>query len=195
MTLPSTRVALRRVGRSLSRALFFGAVIATPCSFAVAAAPPGLQVLHEAGADPGEEILYVQGRIDAPISAVCHVVFDIPGWQSLHPSIVSSHLESIRDDGSWVVDVTADFPWPIGRRWSRLEVELFGGRTVAWQQINGSFRQNHGTVILVDRDSSTDVRYWAVIDLGLPRVIARPFENYFVEEFWQAVSQAAIDSE
>jgi hypothetical protein len=187
-------LAVRRAGRLLLSGVFSGAVFMLG-SVAVAEPLPGVHVFYQAGADPGDEILYVEGRIDAPLSAVCHVVCDFAGWQSLHPWIISSRLEGTSEDGSSLVDVTTDLPWPIGQRWSRLEIQPFGGRTVAWQQIEGSFRQNYGTVVLEDRDMGTEVHYWAVIDLGLPRVIARPFEKYFVEEFWRAVSQAAIDSE
>jgi hypothetical protein len=158
---------------------------------AALAAGPRIDITFEPGGSPGEQIIHVETDFGVIGSSACDVLCVFPDYAALHPWIVESDLESVYSDGTQVVYFVIDLPWPVGRHWSRLEVERFGDRTVAWQQIDGSFKKNHGTVVIRPEGGRTHLSYWAVIDVGVPAFAARPFQEQFVREFLQAVYDKA----
>ena len=158
---------------------------------AAQAAGPKIDISFEQGGSPGEQIIHVETDFGVVGNAACKVLCVFSDYATLHPWIVESQLESVEPDGTQVVYFVIDLPWPVGRQWSRLEVERFGDRTMAWQQIEGSFKQNHGTVVLRPEGGHTHLSYWAVIDVGVPAFAARPFQEQFVREFLQAVYDKA----
>ena len=159
---------------------------------AALAAGPTIDITFEQGGSPGEQIIHVETDFGVVGSAACEVLCVFPDYALLHPWIVESQLESVSPDGTQVVYFVIDLPWPVGRQWSRLDVERFGDRTMAWQQVEGSFKENHGTVVLRPENGQTHLSYWAVIDVGVPGFAARPFQEQFVREFLQAVYDAAL---
>jgi len=158
---------------------------------AALAAGPTINITFEHGGSPGEQIIHVETDFGVVGRAACKVLCVFRDYTALHPWIVDSHIESVSPDGTQVVYFVIDLPWPVGRQWSRLEVERFGDRTMVWQQVEGSFKQNHGTVVLRPENGGTHLSYWAVIDVGVPAFAARPFQEQFVREFLQAVYDAA----
>jgi len=179
----------KKVALSALGAVLVGVGLLAP--HAVQAAGPTIDITFEQGGSPGEQIIHVETDFGVVGSAACKVLCVFPDYTSLHPWIVESQLESVGPDGTQVVYFVIDLPWPVGRHWSRLEVERFGDRTMAWQQIEGSFKENHGTVVLRPENGQTHLSYWAVIDVGVPAFAARPFQEQFVREFLQAVYDAA----
>ncbi|MGD2062985.1 MAG: hypothetical protein PVF51_05310 [Nitrospirota bacterium] len=152
---------------------------------------PAIDISFEPGGTPGEQILHVETDFGVVGSAACKVLCVYPDYAALHPWIKESRVEAVEADGTQIVYFVLDLPWPVGRQWSRLSVERFGDRTMAWSQVEGSFRKNHGTVLLNPEGGRTHLSYWAVIDVGVPPVLARPFQEQFVREFLQAVYDAA----
>jgi hypothetical protein len=154
-------------------------------------AGPKIDISFEPGGSPGEQIIHVETDFGVIGSAACDVLCVFPDYAALHPWIKESRVESVEPDGTQIVYFVLDLPWPVGRQWSRLSVERFGDRTMAWNQVEGSFRQNHGTVLLRPDGGRTHLSYWAVIDVGVPAALARPFQEQFVREFLQAVYNEA----
>ena len=152
---------------------------------------PKIDIVFEQGGSPGEQIIHVETDFGVVGSAACKVLCVYPDYAALHPWIKESRVESVEPDGTQIVYFVLDLPWPVGRQWSRLSVERFGDRTMAWSQVEGSFRKNHGTVLLRPEGGTTHLSYWAVIDVGVPGALARPFQEQFVREFLQAVYDAA----
>jgi hypothetical protein len=152
---------------------------------------PKIEISFEKGGSPGEQIIHVETDFGVIGTAACDVLCVFPDYAALHPWIKESRLEASEPDGTQIIYFVLELPWPVGRQWSRLSVERFGDRTVAWSQIEGSFRKNHGTVLLNPEGGKTHLSYWAVIDIGVPSLLARPFQEQFVREFLQAVYDAA----
>jgi len=175
------------------------AVVATGVAFllpvlgvaAAQATGPKIDISFEEGGSPGEQILHVETDFGVVGSAACKVLCVYPDYAALHPWIKESRVEAVGPGGTQVVYFVLDLPWPVGRQWSRLSVERFGDRTMAWSQVEGSFRKNHGTVLLHPEGGKTHLSYWAVIDVGVPALLARPFQEQFVREFLLAVYDAA----
>ena len=176
----------RTVGVTLAALLLVGAGTA-----AAPAAGPKIDISFEPGGSSGEQIIHVETDFGVIGKAACDVLCVFPDYASLHPWIKESRVESVEPDGTQIVYFVLDLPWPVGRQWSRLSVERFGDRTMAWNQVEGSFRKNHGTVLLRPEAGATHLSYWAVIDVGVPAALARPFQEQFVREFLQSVYNEA----
>jgi hypothetical protein len=177
-----------------SSRVFVALLLAAGTAVQAFAADASIDVVFEDGGTPREQIIHVEADLGAAGPDACQVLCGLTNYVELHPWIAESELEWTFPDGTRVVRFVLDLPWPLGRQWSRLEVEQFGDRTLAWQQVEGSFRSNHGTLVLRPQDGGVHLSYWAVIDLGLPNVVTRPFQEQFIREFLGAVRTAASRS-
>ncbi|OIP61815.1 MAG: hypothetical protein COW73_08660 [Nitrospirae bacterium CG18_big_fil_WC_8_21_14_2_50_70_55] len=162
---------------------------------AAAAAPPfpRIDAGFSAGGTPHEQILHVEADFGAIGPGLCRVLCDLASYPALHPWITESYPLSVDPvNGTQDVFVTLNLPWPAGQQWARLEVERFGGHTLAWRQVEGSFAKLNGTLIVQGQGDHVRLSYWAVIDVGLPNVATQPVIEHFAREFLRAAyNQAA----
>lgn len=174
------------LGRSLAAVAM---VVATAAAAPVA---PRIDTGFSPGATPHEQILHVEADFGSVDHELCRVLCDLTRYPGLHPWIAESYrISDDPDNGIQDVFVILDLPWPAGRQWARLEVEQFGGHTLAWRQIEGSFEKLNGTLIVQNQNGHVRLSYWAVIDVGLPNVATRPVMEHFAREFLLAAYEAA----
>ena len=119
------------------------------------------------------------------------VLLAINGYAALHPWITGASLvkSSNQDPAEFLIEFK--FPWPIGRRWSHIEVQQDGGSAIVWQ--HGS--SNQGKLQFAALGRGLVVEYSAVISFGLPDILLRRFKKQFVIEFINAAyAQAAVEN-
>jgi hypothetical protein len=158
-----------------------------------AVAGTGLQIdaTFEPGASLQEQVLHVEADFGPAAIAACRLLCDVSRYAGFHPWILESRVEETDEEGLQVVYFLLDLPWPVGRQWSRLRVGRFGDSMVGWEQIDGSFRKNRGSVTLRPEQGAGHMSYWAELDLGMPAALARPFQERFARQFLEAVYEAA----
>jgi len=168
------------------------AVVVATATVAAAPALPRIKTGFSPGATPHEQILHVEADFGVVDHELCRVLCDLTSYPALHPWIAESYrLSDDPDNGTQDVFVVLNLPWPAGRQWARLEVEEFGGHTLAWRQIEGSFKKLNGTLIVHNQDGHVRLSYWAVVDVGLPNIATRPVMDHFAREFLRAAYEAA----
>lgn len=143
----------------------------------------------------GQEYMYASEILGAGKSAAHNVFAAITDYPSLHPWIKDVKL--VREDGSNKKDFRIDFkfPWPLGPKWSVVEVDLAADGTMTWHQIDGSLKKNSGTISLHAEGQTVRLEYAAVIDVGLPNAWIRHYKRKFVSQFLVAVDKRAVASE
>jgi len=168
------------------------AIVVVVATAAAAPALPRIETSFTPGATPHEQILHVEADFGAVDHGLCRVLCDLTSYPGLHPWITESYrISSDPDNGTQDIFVTLDLPWPAGRQWARLEVEEFGGHTLAWRQIEGSFKKLNGTLIVRNQGGHVRLSYWAVVDVGLPNIATRPVMEHFARQFLRAAYEAA----
>ncbi len=171
------------------------AVVVAAVTAAAMPALPRIETSFSPGATPHEQILHVEADFGVVDHNLCRILCDLTDYPELHPWIAESYrLSSDPDNGTQDVFVVLDLPWPAGRQWARLEVEAFGGHTLAWRQIEGSFKKLNGTLIVRNQGGHVRLSYWAVIDVGLPNIATRSVMEHFAREFLRAAYEAARQS-
>ena len=163
-------------------ALLSGAAIAAPPALAT----PEIDISFDSVDDAGRRLIHAEALFPVAGNAVQRVFAAIAAYPALHDWIVSTrHTASGPDGEEFLVEFR--FPWPVGQQWSRVEVRRRGDSSIEWRQIEGSLKANHGRIAFASRGANAHIDYRAIIDVGYPEPLTRPYKKRFVSEFMQAV--------
>jgi hypothetical protein len=142
------------------------------------------------------DVIYAEAAYETHGEAVVSVISAISGYAGLHSWITETELVYQSDSDRQEFHVEFRFPWPVGRKWSRIRVQREADRRISWYQLDGSLGRNEGHLALELREQHAQINYQAVIDVGLPDAWTRTFKQKFVREFLMAVyDHAALAGE
>lgn len=171
----------------LRRLLWLAALgAALGCSVQGALAGPDIDISFEGPDANGQRVIHARALFPVAGAEVQRVFEAIGDYPSLHDWIDSARLVA-SDAHSEQFLVEFRFPWPVGRQWSRVEVRRQGEHAIEWHQVEGSLKANHGRIAFASRGADAHIDYRAVIDVGLPEPLSRPYKKRFVSEFLDAV--------
>jgi hypothetical protein len=176
---------LVRVLAQLLRLVLLAASLAGAQAFA----GPQIDIGFEAGAAGEQKLIHASAVFPAGRNVVYSIFDAINDYPMLHEWIHQTTRIGGGDD-SEVYQVEFDFPWPVGRQWSRVEVR-HSGNAIVWRQTDGSIKANHGRIEFIAQGDTVKIDYLAAIDIGLPEVLTQPYKKQFVTEFLFAARKQA----
>ena len=141
----------------------------------------------------GQETLNAHTVFDHHGTALRSVLLSFQGYAELHPWITGATLTSPTAGGNSEFLIQFKFPWPIGQRWSRVEVSTDYQNSINWHQVEGTMKANAGQLKFVASGQGIRVDYSAVINAGLPNALTRGFKKRFVREFIDAAHTRATE--
>ena len=121
------------------------------------------------------------------------VLNDIVKYPALHSWIRESKIESNTMNGGQKFLIEFKFPWPVGKRWSRVEVMRVGDSIISWRQLEGSLKKNQGRIEITEHQQQAHIDYRAIIDVGYPNAFTRGYKKKFVSEFLEAIYDQTRD--
>lgn len=152
-------------------------------------ADAAIDVSFETGDRDEQKLVHARALFPASGPAVEGVFDRIAAYPELHQWIDAT--EEVRNDvGVREFVVNFDFPWPVGRQWSRVEVRRVGD-AIVWKQVDGTLKANHGCIRFALEAGAVAIDYRAAIDIGLPERLTRSYKVKFVTEFLTAVREKA----
>ncbi len=175
--------------------LVFGASVSASAEVLAASAAPKIRTHFGNGNGHHEDVIHVEAEFNQGAAAVSRVLTTFGNYASLHRWILTSRLEMTRADDVQEVYMEFAFPWPVGRQWSRIAVKRLDHATIRWDQIEGSLPKNEGHMTLKPKGSVLRTRYDAIIDVGWPPALTRPFKKKFVSELLTAAHERAAESQ
>jgi hypothetical protein len=176
---------------SLRRLLYLAALaLRLACVAGPVVAGPQIEVEFDVESGSGDVLVHARALYPVAGTHVRYVFDAITEYPSLHDWIEGTQLVS-SDVRSQEYLVEFRFPWPVGRQWSRVRVWRQGQDCIRWHQIEGSLQANRGEIVLGVSDAKAQIDYRAVMDVGLPDVLTRPYKKRFVAEFLGAVYERA----
>jgi uncharacterized membrane protein len=152
-------------------------------------AEPSIRISFERSSADTQKLVHAEAVFPARQDAVYRVFEQIPAYPLLHDWIRKTTPVSA-GEGSQTFRVEFKFPWPVGRQWSRVEVQQQGD-TIIWRQVDGSIVANHGRISFTTVGDEVRVDYLAAIDIGLPEVVTQGYKARFVREFLTAACEQA----
>jgi uncharacterized membrane protein len=148
-----------------------------------------IEVGFEADAADSQKLIHAKAEFAVPRPVVYDVFNRVTSYPMLHDWIRETTLVSADEDSQEFM-VEFAFPWPVGRQWSRVEVQ-HSGNSIFWRQLEGSLKANHGRISFTTEDSMVHIDYRAAIDIGLPELLTQSYKEKFVREFLTAAYEQA----
>lgn len=159
------------------------------------AATPSININFENSSSTGREIIHARAAFDSHGAGIRTTLAAITGYPGLHAWIRTTTLLRHVSKGRLEYRVEFDFPWPVGRRWSRIEVHQESPTRISWRQVEGDLKMNQGEISIVTCGERVDIEYRAILDIGLPDAWTRGYKRKFVSEFLSAVYDQAKASQ
>jgi len=170
--------------RTLS-VLLLAVCLTYPASEANAA--PVIEIDFKSDEASGQELIHARAELGSHGAETWKALGAITAYPALHPWICDTHL--LRQSGERLQEflIEFEFPWPVGRRWSRIEVQRESPVRISWRQLEGSLQVNQGQLSFNSRGGEVHIDYQATINVGLPDAWTRYYRQKFVSEFLGAV--------
>lgn len=159
----------------------------------VTALPIEIHFKYEASS--GREYIQAETTFNTGKPAVYVVFTSITEYASLHPWIRKIKLVRENCSNQKVYRIDFDFPWPVGHKWSIVVVDFLADGSIAWRQTDGSLDENLGSIKLQSQGRGVQLKYAAIIDVGLPNALTRHHKKKFVRQFLSAASRLATGTE
>lgn len=159
-----------------------------------AMAEPEIAIDFESDAQSGEEFVRAETGFRARRAAIWNAFAAITEYPNLHEWIREARFVGYHDDDTQEFLIEFEFPWPIGKRWSRVAVTSSGSQEISWRQIDGDLDANEGRISFSGEGEQARIHYRAVISVGVPAVFARPYKKQFVCEFLNAMREHVADT-
>ena len=156
-------------------------------------AEPDIEVSFERDGTSAHRLIHAEALFPARGADIQRVFAAISAYPELHDWIRTTRPLGRTARGEQFL-VEFEFPWPVGKQWSRVEVRRHDDSAIEWHQIEGSLKANRGRIAFATRDGAAHIDYRAVIDVGFPDALTRPYKKRFVSEFLGAVYQQARTS-
>ena len=137
----------------------------------------------------GDEFISAKTSFQAGRAAIWNAFAAIKEYPDLHGWIGEARVVGYTDEGTQEILIEFAFPWPIGTRWSRVEIVWEHGSEISWRQIEGDLDANEGRISFSNRGGQAHIHYRAMIDVGVPAKLARPYKKKFVREFLDAIKK------
>ncbi|MGB5603799.1 MAG: hypothetical protein WBO14_15330 [Gammaproteobacteria bacterium] len=137
----------------------------------------------------GDEFISAETGFLAPRAAIWNAFAAITEYPNLHKWIREARFVGFTDDDTQEFLIEFKFPWPIGTRWSRIEVTREHGSKISWRQIEGDLGANEGRISFSSKGDQARIHYRAIISVGVPALLARPYKKKFVWEFLNAIKE------
>ena len=153
-------------------------------------AEPDIEISYERDDSSADSLIRAEALFPVRSSDIQRVFAAISAYPELHDWIRSTRLVRKTVQGEEFL-VEFAFPWPVGKQWSRVEVRRHADNSIEWHQIDGSLKANRGRIAFSTRGGAAHIDYRAVIDVGFPDALTRPYKKRFVSEFVGAVYQEA----
>ena len=171
-------------------ALVMGMSLSPPAVTAEASllSEPEIVIGFENDSSSGDEFISAETSFQAHRAAVWDAFAEITGYPNLHDWIGEARFVGYTNDDTQEFLIEFEFPWPIGTRWSRVEVTWEHGSEIYWRQIEGDLNANEGRISFSSKGDQAHIHYRAVISVGVPAMLARPYKKKFVCEFLNAIA-------
>ncbi|NNJ96937.1 MAG: hypothetical protein HKP12_07220 [Gammaproteobacteria bacterium] len=137
----------------------------------------------------GDEFISAETSFQARHAVIWNAFAAITEYPNLHKWIGEARFVGDTDDGTQEFLIEFKFPWPIGTRWSRVEVTREHGAEISWRQIEGDLNANQGRISFSSKGDQAHIHYRAIISVGVPAMFARPYKKKFVYEFLNAIKE------
>ncbi len=160
-----------------------------------ALAEPAIKIHFAKDSTSGQETLNAQTVFDHHGAALRRVLLSFHDYADLHPWITEATLTRPAVGGKSEFLIRFKFPWPVGQRWSRIEVSTDYRNSITWHQVEGTMNANTGQLKFVASGQSIRIDYSAVIHVGLPNALTRGFKKRFVREFIDAAHTRATEAD
>ena len=159
------------------------------------AATPGIDINFENSSATGREIIHARAEFYSYGPEIRTTLVAIAGYPELHAWIRNTTLLRHVSAGKLEYLVEFDFPWPVGRRWSRIVVHQESSTKMSWHQLEGNLKMNQGEIFIVTCGERVNIEYRAILDIGLPDALTRRYKKKFVSEFLNAAYDQAKASQ
>ena len=175
-------------------ALATGICLSTPAMTEEASpfSEPDIAIGFENDSSSGDEFINAKTGFQARHAAIWNAFASITEYPNLHKWIREARFVGYTDDDTQEFLIEFKFPWPIGTRWSRVEVSREQGSEISWRQIEGDLDANEGRVSFSSKGDQAHIHYRAIINVGVPAMLARPYKKKFVCEFLEAIKEQVI---
>ncbi len=172
-------------------ALATGMSLSTPAMTTEASplSEPEIVIGFENDSSSGDEFISAETSFQARRAAIWNAFAAITEYPNLHEWIGEARFIGYTDDDSQEFLIEFEFPWPVGTRWSRVEVTREHGSEISWRQIEGNLNANEGRISFSSAGDQAHIRYRAIIGVGVPAMFARPYKEKFVREFLTAIKE------
>lgn len=159
------------------------------------AATPSININFENNGTTGRETIHARAAFYSHGAEIGKTIAAITGYPELHAWIKNTTLLRHLSKGKLEYRVEFDFPWPVGRRWSHIEVHQESPTRISWHQVEGNLKMNQGEISIITCGERVDIEYRAILDIGLPDAWTRTYKKEFVSDFLNAVyDQAKISA-
>jgi hypothetical protein len=159
------------------------------------AATPGIDIKFENSSATGRESIHAKAAFYSYGPEIRTTLAAITAYPELHAWIRNTTLLRHVSNRKLEYLVEFEFPWPVGRRWSQVEVHQESLTRISWHQVEGNLKANQGEISIVTRGERVDIEYRAILDIGLPDAWIRSYKKKFVTEFLNAVYHQAVVSQ
>lgn len=150
---------------------------------------PEIAIGFENDSSTGDEFISAEASFQARRAEIWNAFSAITEYPDLHEWIGEARFVGNSDEGSQEFLIEFKFPWPVGTRWSRVEVTREHGSEISWRQIEGDLNANEGRISFSSTSDQAHIHYRAIISLGVPAMLARPYKKKFVREFLNAIKE------
>ena len=168
--------------------MFAFALLANP-SFA----EPQIAIEFEQEQGSKNEWIHARANCDTPESQLYEMINAIVEYPALHSWIREAKFESNTVNGGQQFLIEFKFPWPVGKRWSRVEIKRESNATISWRQLEGTLKTNEGRITITEQEQQAHIDYRANIDVGYPNAFTRGYKKKFVSEFLAAIDDQIRD--
>ena len=146
----------------------------------------------------GHDQIHAEAEYRIEGFAIIKVIEKLRDYPKLHDWIDKVTPLDAADNSRQEFMVEFRLPWPIGREWSRIEVEVRSGEGISWRQIEGSLAANEGEMMLNYNGEQSRIDYRASISLKSSSSMVRYYIKRFVNDFLVAIGlqarQAMLDT-
>jgi len=150
---------------------------------------PEIAIGFENDSRSGDEFISAETSFQAHHAAIWNAFAAITEYPNLHKWIGEARFVGDTDDDTQEFLIEFKCPWPIGTRWSRVEVTREHGAEISWRQIEGDLNANQGRISFSSKGDQAHIHYRAIISVGVPAMFARPYKKKFVYEFLNAIKE------
>jgi len=161
--------------------------VALACTANPSVAAPQIVIEFQQAPGSENEWIYAKANCQTTKPQLSEVINAVVKYPALHSWIRDTKIESNTINGGQQFLVEFEFPWPVGKRWSRVEMKKESDSVISWIQLEGTLKSNQGRIVITEREQQAHIDYRAIIDVGYPNAFTRGYKKQFVMEFLEAI--------